>query len=152
MHEGLLRLVFELETRHSTDGNDREGYPDFAKALQQEPALLALGVGDRPTTYALERIIEYWTGEVGKNAYQPVTAILGVFRDLSGLRNKSIIAHGYESVSEEEVGKQLKTLKPAQLPGRLAGALRPMGVEVKDAADPYATVQMMLQSALSVRP
>jgi hypothetical protein len=150
LHEGLLRLVFELETRHSTDGNDREGYPDFAKALQEEPALRALNRDDRPTTYALERIIEYWTGEAGKDAYQPVTAILGVFRDLSGLRNKSIIAHGYEGVSEEEVAKQLKTLKPEQLPGRLAGALKPLGVEVNDAADPYAVVRMMLHNALRV--
>jgi hypothetical protein len=151
LHEGLLRLVFELETKHNTDGNDREGYPDFAKALSREPTLRALGVGDRPTTFALERIIEYWTGEDNKNAYRTVTAILGLFRDLSGLRNKSIIAHGYEGVSEEEIKERLKELPPTELPRRLAGALVPIGVEVKDAADPYAAVQRMLQTVLSTR-
>jgi hypothetical protein len=148
LHEALLRLTFELETKHSTEGTDRIGYPDFAKAMGADPELAALKLGDRPTTYALERIVQHWATERGKNAYRPVTAVLEVFRALSDLRNKSIVAHGYRGVSEEAVAKQLKTLAPSDLPGRLAGTLHAMGVDVKDASDPYSAVPPLFNSLL----
>src|SRR5262249_40741165 len=74
-HEAVLRLVFELETRHSTDGNDTSGYPDFEKVLQQKSDLATLPIKPRPTLYSLRQIIQHWVRTGRKTGYGGVLAM-----------------------------------------------------------------------------
>ena len=166
LNEAVLRLVFELETHHSTDGNDRNGYPDFAKAVSTITDLAALGIDGRPTTYTLKKIVEYWVRVAGKNAYEAVLAfqeaaekqtnVGGVSVTLLSLRNKSILAHGYQPVSEEDIasvigGEDLGSViggEVVSLLGRVRGMLSSLKVSFSKEADPYAPVENLLQSVL----
>ncbi len=148
MHEAMLRLVFELETRHSTDGTERKGYPDFKKATEQLPEFSTLGIRPKPTTHALGQILQHWVRNAGKGIYGPIEGIRERIEKLSELRNKSIIAHGYEAISKEDICKALDGETPADLLDRLRIPLRRLGVNLSDEMDPYATVDKLLQVAI----
>jgi hypothetical protein len=164
LDEGMLRFAFEAETRHSTDGAERRGYPDFAKALDAlglakivvpQFAKLAASRGRetvlreaRPTTYNLGQVVQHWAKTGKRPIPVAVAGVRDVFQKLSTLRNKSIIAHGYEGVSEEDVRSELPGSSPEGLVARLGAVLQQLGVKVAEDADPFAAAQELLRGAL----
>jgi hypothetical protein len=151
LHEGILRLVFELETRHSTDGTDRKGYPDFEKAIREDSELSGLKIDARPTTFVLGRVLEHWVRTGGKATYGPVEGARGLIEELTALRNKSIIAHGYEAVSEEDIRRALKGRPVSFLLDKVREALERLGVNLAEEADPFAIVRRIAHTFITPR-
>ena len=113
--EGLERLVFEDHTRHSTEKFAGD-FQDFTTWLEQEEDLLEyLAKHDvhspiMPNTWVLERIIAYWVQERGLGPqYGRIYKLIQLVRQLSDLRNKSIIAHGWQGVSREDIERETNT-------------------------------------------
>jgi len=111
--EGLERLIFEEHTRHSTEriAND---YQDFIAGVHQETGLWEYlkNKGMRqpliPNTWVLEHIISYWVrGKHGGAKYDQVYKLIQNVRKLSNLRNKTIIAHGWQGVSREDIEREI---------------------------------------------
>lgn len=151
LHEAILRFVFEEEMRHSTEGNDRRGYPDYERALTANSALKAYlcnkGVEEiRPTTYALGLALEFWVTQSGKGR-ELGTVRSGVqqVEKLRELRHKSAIAHGYEGVSCEQI-EQIVPI--SELLGAVWAALERLGVQVS--GNPFTEVQHLLRETLGV--
>ncbi|RLA87353.1 MAG: hypothetical protein DRG40_00545 [Deltaproteobacteria bacterium] len=155
LHEALLRLAFELETRHSTKGNERDGYPDFEKAINADPELKELLKANknkdetilRPTTYILGQIIKYWVKEKGHSEYGPLEGMRLVFEALSPLRNKSIIAHGYQGVSREHIEAKAK-MPMEKLIAKIQDMLSQMGVPTDDSKNPYVLARNILKKEI----
>ncbi|MBZ0168246.1 hypothetical protein MELA_01932 [Candidatus Methylomirabilis lanthanidiphila] len=149
LHEAILRFAFEQQTRHNTDGNDRRGYPDYAKALSADPALQTY-LNDkcvkeaRPTTYALGLAVEFWVTEHGRGPeLGPVRAAAQQMEKLSELRNKSAIAHGYEGVSAAQI-EQVVAIK--DLLDAVRRGLTALKVTINDS--PFIQVRNLLREAL----
>lgn len=149
LHEAMLRFAFEQQTRHSTDGNDGRGYPDYTKALSADPALQSYlsskGIKEeRPMTYALGLTVEFWVTQAGKGReLGPVRAAVQQMEKLRELRNKSAIAHGYEGVSGAEI-EQIVAIK--DLLDAVRRGLTALEVTVTDS--PFIQVQDLLREAL----
>ncbi|MFB6272238.1 MAG: hypothetical protein ABEL51_05010 [Salinibacter sp.] len=149
MDEALLRLAFEQETRHATEGSRSRGYPDFAQAVATDPGLRELNFKREPTRYALTQIVDYWVREGGQPNYGPLIGCHRQIDGLSQLRNKSIIAHGYRGVSRDDIRDHLGKDDLDQLQSRLEGALEALGVSIASDGDPYAVVQELLRQELT---
>lgn len=141
LQEALLRLVFEQETRHSTEKH-RQQFDDFVQGIASRPPLQAsLDAGKirytEPTTRTLREILGYWVEQEQKK-FGPVW---GLMKDekrwerLGTLRNKSIVAHGYRGVSAEDVAAAAGQEAPALLDA-IGQAVAHLGVETA-AAGPY---------------
>jgi hypothetical protein len=158
LQEALLRLVFETHTRHSTDKIDK-GHPDFVKAVLQDPGLHAcLKQKDQwrdpdgcnsPTIVNLAKALSYWAETEPdlakiKKAYHSIN-----WQKLGELRNKSILAHGYEGIGETQMATQAGKKAPVpvdELVGHVEALLNAVGVSLGE--DPYDTMNRLLEEAL----
>lgn len=151
LYEAILRFVFEEQTRHNTEGTDRRGYLDYAKALPANPALEFYlrnkGVKEmRPTTYTLGLALEFWVTQSDKSKeLGPVLSAVRQVERLSELRNRSAIAHGYEGVSREQI-EQIVSISVVLDAVRVA--LTKLGVSVS--GSPFNDVQHLLRETLGV--
>lgn len=152
LHEALLRLCFEEETRHSTEKQGEEAFADFVAGVEKDQNLVAYlcekGITDfTPTTHVLGRALDFWVEWASKgNQYGKVQTLLRTIERLSELRNKSIIAHGYRGISRNEI-EEIVPLK--QLWKQLSDALRSMGVPVANESSPFTEVRDLLRRGLS---
>jgi hypothetical protein len=118
LYEGVLRLVFEETTRHSTCRGPSGRYPDFAGYVAGDEGLVSYlrskgvragedGVSWEPSTYVLKLVVEYWTErERGAAGFLPVRGMCLLMERLAQLRNASIMAHGWDPVSRDEMERQ----------------------------------------------
>lgn len=152
IHEALLRLCFEEETRHSTEKQEGEQFPDFVASVEQDADLCNYLrekdiTYDRPTTHVLGRVLGFWVERAKKGIqYGKVRTLLKTIERLSELRNKSIIAHGYRGVSR----KDIEDIVPLEeLWKELTNAFESLGVPVANQSSPFAEVQYLLKRELS---
>lgn len=151
LHEALLRFVFEEQTRHGTEGSDRRGYPDYARALTADSALESYlrnkGIKEmRATTYTLGLALEFWVTQSDQGReLGPVLSGVRQVEKLSELRNRSAIAHGYEGVSREQI-EQIVSV-PVVLDA-VRVAMTKLGIPVN--GSPFANVQHLLHETLGV--
>jgi hypothetical protein len=155
LQEAVLRLVFELETRHSSDKQPQSEFADFIHAIDSQPDLQAYlqsratKYEDGPNSFNLAVVLKFWVQhgkgrEYGKLA-RTLEAIGG--QQLGELRNKSIVAHGYRGISREDV-EAAAGLTVADLLESLKTALSSLGVRTDSEVDPYAAIQALLRNLL----
>lgn len=176
MREALLRLAFETAFRHSTEKRGQQ-FGDFVKAIEADKGLLefmkskltksADGKSEdeakskddakREPLYAvadnhtLSLALEYLVTRAGRGAqFGPISKLSNkVTTDqLVQLRNKSIVAHGYEGVSREDV-ERAAGIPTSEMIERLSGTLEKLGVDVGNQADPYVAAEALLGAALT---
>ena len=150
LHEAVLRLVFEMETRHSSDGSDTKGYTDFKKFIDEQSGLAGLGLDAKPTTFALGKIVDHWVRNAGRGRdYGAVMKMHELIGKLSTLRNKSVIAHGYQPVSEEDIREALNGETPPDFLNKVLRVLASLAVDTADAKNPYAAAESLLYPLLT---
>ncbi len=151
--EGLQRYIFERETRHSTEKYG-DGFPDFARWLEANASVRAYLVEQNvrepiePNTFVLLQILNYWVEKAGRGrvlgkAYN----VLKRLRQLSDLRNKSIMAHGWEGVSRREV-EAVAQQGVGTLLEEIRQALESVGVEVP-ATNPFREINNWMRECLT---
>jgi hypothetical protein len=105
LHEAVLRYLFEQEASTSTDKGGEEAFRDYilGRPLLQD-FLDKHKLEYWPTTRVLAAILDFWvTQERRGSHYGPVLRWIQRLEKLSDLRNKSIGAHGYLGVSQQEI-------------------------------------------------
>lgn len=114
--EALLRYVFEKETKAVTE-KSKGGHEDFERHVKSDNELLNFLEGKgiklerlEPNRMVLRLILEFWVREkgIGKlgQIYRFVDKINKPEDDsLADLRNKSILAHGFEGISKQDFEK-----------------------------------------------
>lgn len=176
MREALLRMAFETAFRHSTEKRGQE-FGDFVKGVEADEGLLefmkskltkskdgkseneAKSKDDakREPLYAVANnhtlglALEYLVTRAGRGAqFGPISKLSNkVTTDqLVQLRNKSIVAHGYEGVSREDV-ERAAGIPTSEMIERLSGTLEKLGVDVGNQADPYVAAEALLGAALT---
>jgi len=153
--EALLRYMVEtLYPGFSTDVHDSESRARFREALEARPALLAHLKGQmvngrpldctKPDRLALRAMVRFACDGGGAEPEQAAQcrralSIADRLDCLSGLRNRSVIAHGFEGVSEARI---LETYAEAGHGGSpledMAATLGALGIEAGE--DPFQTV------------
>ncbi len=123
--EALLRYVFEKETNVTTK-KIKEEYKDFERYVNDNEELLDfLGKNGiklehiEPNRRVLRKILEFW---VTKKAKQKLGIIYRFVKkinepegnSLADLRNKSILAHGFEGISKDDFEKYKDILDDIQ--------------------------------------
>ena len=109
IEEALLRVIFEREFKI---GTDKESFEDFKKFLIEHEEIIEFiekelelkELEPKPTRKVLFGILMYMVKKMGKgkelkNIYEPTKKI----EKLGNLRNNSIIAHGFEGISKEDI-------------------------------------------------
>jgi hypothetical protein len=147
LQEAVLRLAFEMETRHSTDKQKKE-FPDFVKAVAERPELRAYLESaeirfEDPNMISLKCIVDFWVKCGGKGReYGKIKRFVDTCGgdELANLRNKSIVAHGYKGISAEDITKAAG-MSVDELLDQLKGALDCLRVSTDDSRDPLMAVQ-----------
>jgi hypothetical protein len=139
--EGLLRLIFEQESRHSTELDKSGTAQDFASYVKSSPELVSYlrsqGVQianasevPGPNIRVLSAILEYWVmRSQGETRLGPAYGAVKAIQELAALRNKTIIAHGWKGVGREEV-EQAGKLNIDALLVRIRQGLEAVGVRI----------------------
>lgn len=116
LEEAVLRLVFELETNVTTERRKKE-YADFVHYIYAHKVLLQFleknGIDPNliePNRKVLRNILEFWVKEERKAKLGPIFGFVEKINtpdgnSLAGLRNKSILAHGFEGISKDRIKK-----------------------------------------------
>jgi hypothetical protein len=148
LSEASLRLAFELGTRHSTEKVDG-GFPDFGKALEADAELVALfkqkGVTwQEPNSGTLG----IWLGAQAKRdgkLWGPVHAAMKKIAELAELRNKSILAHGFQGVSRGRIEEILKQPVMDFVDRDLRKLLTQLDTSVTETDDPLRAIVRWLE-------
>jgi hypothetical protein len=119
IYEDLLRFIFEELTEVSTDKKGK-GFPEFENYLNNNKEIIKYlnnegWNGDKkPTTWVLNMIIKYFLEkeeykEKIKKEYGVYIGYLNMFEKcrIAELRNKSIIAHGYDGIKKLDISDNL---------------------------------------------
>jgi len=159
MAEGMLRLAFEGETRHSTERR-AGGYPDFHALLEADPQLRShlrrRNIGDEPdpNTFVLFEILDWWVTEGRKGRqYGRLRDLLrerlGLGRDggLRDLRNRSILAHGWQGISRHDIEERAGA-SVDRLLSELESVLERLSVPVGAGQDPFTSLHDWLLNAV----
>jgi hypothetical protein len=109
IEEALLRVIFEREFKI---GTDKESFEDFKKFLIEHEDIVEFikkeldlkELEPKPTRKVLFGILMYMVKKMDKgkelrNIYEPIKRI----EKLGDLRNTSIIAHGFDGISKEDI-------------------------------------------------
>lgn len=154
LYEAVLRLIFELETRHSTEKHEDSGFEDFSRAIEANTELHNYLVKKRvrfqeANTRNLMLALEFWVRHGKGKEYGRLRDTLNVIasQELSSLRHKTIIAHGYRGVSREDV-QEAAGMPVEQLIEELRNALDAVGASTEEESNPYTTLQKLLQTAV----
>ena len=151
VYEALLRLVFERETLHSTEKHGESGFADFREAIEANPNLhkyleeKKAGFHEA-NTHNLRLALAFWVRQGKRKEYRQLHKILNVIggQELSSLRHKTIIAHGYQGVSQEDIERAAKMPVAGLIEG-IRTALDAIGVSTDEESNPYAAVQRLLR-------
>jgi uncharacterized protein with HEPN domain len=102
--------------------------------------------------YNLSLVLEFRVTRANKGRqYKTVRDTLKMIdrgEKLKELRNKSIVAHGYQGISPEDV-EVTAEMTVAALLDTLRSALTSLGVVTTDDKDPYRGVQVLLQGLVA---
>lgn len=107
--EAVLRFLFEKETQFSADTKKYE--TEFTSYLATETGkgcdqfLTAKGIKKWLNNLTLLTWLEWYTQETNSPRLQQIHTILSRLQQLTELRNKSILGHGYQSVTREKIEK-----------------------------------------------
>lgn len=152
MHEALLRHVFEKETHHST-GEKNGCFPDFEKwidASHGERGYLESKKikTNEPNTRVLKYLLRYWLENKENRGRElgPLKNWFDKVENLSGLRNKSIIAHGWVGVSKEDINTKFRSTN--ELLEETERVLEGQGVSLE--SDWEGTLQSVLKRILNI--
>jgi hypothetical protein len=153
LQEAVLRLVFEMETKHSTYKHKEIEFKDFHEAIRAATDLAAsLEKNDvhieEPNSRNLGQVLRYWVEIGGKGRqYGKVNSVMKVIGDanLADLRNQSIAAHGYQGVTKTDVEQKAKR-SIADLLEQVKEAVAALGGTMPN--DPYDAIDQQLRAAL----
>ena len=153
MHEALLRYVFEKETRCSTDKRDGQyaAFEEWIENNNDAKRYLTKKVTNinRPATRVLKYLLSYClnvkTGGDQDSELMSLRKWVGKVEKLTTLRNKSIIAHGWEGVSEEEINNKIESVR--SFLEKTRSVLEGQGVSLE--SDWVGKLQDILESRLS---
>ncbi len=121
IEEALLRLIFESEFKI---GTDKDSFEDFKKFLDENEDIVKFvkeklkieELEPRPTRKVLFGILNYLVSKMGRGKdLRDVYNLIKGIEKLADLRNSSIIAHGFEGISKEDIisyynGKDVKNI------------------------------------------
>jgi hypothetical protein len=143
LNEAALRLTFEMATRHSTEKVGR-AFPDFAEAIDADVDLVEhfnnRGASRKSVdTHVLRTWLDFQAGR-DPAGHGSLPARFDRIRGLSQLRNKSILAHGYQGVAREAIEAVLMQPVQAFVDGDLRDILVHFGAPVTDDDDPFRAV------------
>ncbi|MCZ7381067.1 MAG: hypothetical protein O8C64_05805 [Candidatus Methanoperedens sp.] len=111
--EAILRYAFEKETNIITE-RIKGGFEDFEKYIKSDKDLLSFLEGEGikleyidPNRRILRKIIEFWVTKRGIKKWGQVFGFVNRINkpegnSLADLRNKSILAHGFEGISKND--------------------------------------------------
>jgi hypothetical protein len=158
LQEAILRLTVERELHVPTDEVERRAHPELVKGIEDNEALRqhmaqpyhgdVLDYHRPPTLPVLRHLVDYYLatgGEEARARHGRLVATLDRLEKLASLRNKSIGAHGFEGVSEEEIRRRYG--EDQDLLADLAEVVRLLGVEPAD--DPFDRVRDAILAGLA---
>ncbi|MCC6446891.1 MAG: hypothetical protein IT210_25995 [Armatimonadetes bacterium] len=156
MQEALLHLVFEKVTKHSAE-KIGDSFPKFQEAIESDAELKSFLCARKtrwtePNIRNLSDCLTFWVKKGGE--YQKYGALKGIMdkinegERLSGLRNKSIIAHGYQGIGPADIETALNKINASELMYKIRTALGAIGVTVNESDNPYKDVQKLLEEAI----
>lgn len=114
--ESVLRLVFERETGVTTEKR-KGGYADFIRYIKENNNILQFlekeGIDPNriePNRKVLRKILEFWVKKERKTRLGQIFGFVKKINEPNGnsladLRNKSILAHGFEGISKDRINK-----------------------------------------------
>ncbi len=153
LQEAVLRLLFEMETKHSTYKHEDSEFADFRQVITDD-AGLSKWLADNnthvkePNSWNQFQALRYWVERGGKGKkYGKLYNAMKVIGDagLQELRNQSIAAHGYCGVSRADV--ELKAKKSVEeLLDLVKQVIRDLAGNVD--SDPYEAIDALLRQAL----
>jgi CRISPR-associated protein (Cas_Cas02710) len=153
LQEAVLRLVFEMETNHSTYKHKGAEFADFSQVITGDAALSKWFTDnairfEEPNSRNLFQALRYWVEKGGKGRkYGKLYNAVKVIGDagLQELRNQSIAAHGYQGVSQADV--ESKAQKSVE---ELLDLVKQVisGLEGNVDRDPYDAIDGPLRQAL----
>jgi hypothetical protein len=145
LHEAVLRYLFEQEASISTDKGGEKTFRDYIRARPPLQDFLDKHKLEYwPTTRVLAAILDFWvTREQKGPQYGPVHRWIQRLEKLSDLRHKSIGAHGYLGISQQEITERWNS---ASVVEDLAKVLGHVGLTLED--DPFIRVSLLLREAL----
>lgn len=119
LQEALLRYVVEMELQIPTDVSSTEKREKYRHAIkgQIEDFLKTLKVGgkllryEEPNTMALLNLIKFIVEEKGQEKYRTFYEKIEKTQRLARLRDRSIMAHGFEEISEKKLEEKNYPLK-----------------------------------------
>lgn len=127
--EGALRYAVEvLYPGVPTEVYDEDTANAFQRALQERPWLLAYLRGkhlnpDKPNRWVLQAMLQCaWDGQAPQEvrerseSFRLLYERLGRLDSLAALRNKSIVAHGFDGVSRERIEAEYRKRNPEGSP------------------------------------
>ena len=112
--EAVLRYIFEKETRVTTE-KIKGKYEDFERYVKSDVELLSFLKAEgikleriEPNRKVLRKILEFWVTKWG-----PIFGFVDKINkpegdSLADLRNKSILAHGFEGISVDRIKERYK--------------------------------------------
>jgi len=104
IEEGILHYLFEYETRVITQPLDSNSYPEFEKWAENEEFVKSWCEKEKVeklTTPSKKFLKEYLEHKFFK--YKSFVRFSMRIQNLSYLRNKSILAHGFEGISKDKI-------------------------------------------------
>jgi hypothetical protein len=147
LQEAVLRYLFEEATRHSTE-ETHGAFGDFVEGIGADDAASAylrkknVSV-DRPTTHILRLWLAYKAKADGR-AYGPALGAMKKIEALANLRNRSILAHGYQGVSRKALESPLGQEVGEFVEQELRAVLTKLGADVAGGSDWLAPVVLRL--------
>lgn len=114
--EAVLRFVFERETNITTE-KKKGGYANFVHYIEVHNSLLQFlkkgGIDPNwiePNRKVLRKILGFWVKKERKTKLGPIFGFIEKINEpegnsLADLRNKSILAHGFESISKDRINE-----------------------------------------------
>ncbi len=117
--EAVLRFIVEREYKISTDINEKGDFPIFVTFIKDEKnaglknflARAKINIENpQPNRKTLYYILRYIiTQHNGDSELENVGFVLGKIENLGEIRNKSILAHGFDGVSKEKIVEKYKS-------------------------------------------
>lgn len=137
--EESLRHIIQNVLGIPLENKDNRGEKIQKEWLNQQPQLAqflksgGIDIDRSLTRMSMERIIEYYT-QHGREDWQEILSNLRTFNALAELRNKSVMAHGFGGVSEEDIFEymrgNLRVNRIDEMPERIFANLREIYVSL----------------------
>lgn len=107
--EAVLRFIFEKEFKVNTEENENGKFPDFIKCIEDNSKLKeflnqAKIEYEHPSRRTLYMVLNFYKKEnAGREDIKEIQEIIKKIEKLADIRNKSILAHGFNGISETTI-------------------------------------------------